>query len=242
MLPCICLFTAPSARYLTWLTAASSKLLPFVCLISWPACACGAHPAMTSLAGFHGGAMVLLLQMLLLLLPVYTLLRLTGRASAVAHAAPRRIKALYPDIRRGHRDGWTCFCVGGWRQWRLGLLFVLVLFFHLVRFAWSKLSCKVTRRQTFRKRRRWPSARVNYDCLLGWWIKSWRNLTRVVVFSLSVKSPLNSTEAHFCHPRQKIRAQYHIITWKLTQNMIVSCFLCENYQVKTWWNCESLFL
>lgn len=31
--------------------------------------------------------MVLLLQMLLLLLPVYTLLRLTGRASAVAHTS-----------------------------------------------------------------------------------------------------------------------------------------------------------
>lgn len=219
VLPCICLLTAPSARDLTWLTAASPKLQPFVCLISRPACACGSHPAMTSWAGFHGGAMVLLLlQMLLLLLPVYAPLRRAGWASAVAHAAPRGIKALYPDIRRGNRDGWTCFCVGGWRRQRPGLLFVLVLFFHLVWFAWNKWSCKVTRKQTTRRRCQWPSARVNCTGFVG--------LVNVIIeksdegnaiFFQSVKSPLTSMEMHSCHPKKKQKknwAQYHMKTRK----------------------------
>lgn len=107
-------YTALAACYLTWLEAAPSKLLPFVCLISRPACACGFKPAMTSLAGFHGGAVVLPLQMLLLLLPVYASLPDWLAGPQLWHR--RRIKALYPDISRGQVDSWTCFWVGGWRR------------------------------------------------------------------------------------------------------------------------------
>lgn len=134
---------------------------------------------------------------------LFTLLRLTGWASAVAQAAPRRIKALYPDISRGQLDSWTCFWVGCW--WRRWLLFVLDLFLHLVWFAWSKLSCKVTQRQSISKRRRRPYHESELRQLLDE-IKSLRYLMSCGIF-LS-KSPLISTEVHCCYLGTMNRAQY----------------------------------